>query len=190
MLKKKLNSFLRISIFITMTIVTFFIFMTQTSKVYCNDDEMQKQQLIPIYSLWSEEIKGHMVTTDPKEKDILQNSLKWNYAGIEGYIFKTQQPDTVPLLRYYNAKIKDHYCTSDEEFKKLAPKFGYHYEGLLGYIYKTQHPDTVPFYQFYSEVRQDHFITSDVDFFKYARQFGGYENKGIEGYIFKTAEIK
>lgn len=190
MLKEKLSSFLKIPLFIVMFIAAFFISMMGSSRIYCNDAEMQKQKLVPIYRLWSETTKDHMVTTSSEEKDRLQNSLKWNYEGIEGYIYETQEPGTAPLYRYYNEKTKDHYCTSNEEFEKLAPNLGYHYESTLGYIYKTQQPNTVPFYQFYSEVRQDHFVTSDADFFKFARQFGGYENKGIEGYILKISKVK
>jgi len=190
MLKEKLSSFLRIPIFIVMFIAVFFISMMGSSRIYCNDAEMQKQKLVPVYRLWNEKPKDHMVTTSSEEKDMLQNSLKYNYEGIEGYIYETQQPDTVPLYRYYDEKIGDHYCTSNEGFKKLALNLGYHYEGILGYIYKIQQPNTVPFYQFYSEVRQDHFITSDADFFKFARQFGGYNNEGIEGYILKIPKVK
>jgi len=175
---------------ILMFISAFFISLLGSSRIYCNDAEMQKQELVPVYRLWNEKTKDHMVTASLEEKDRLQNSLKWNYEGKEGYIYKTQQPNTAPLNRYYNGTTKDHYCTSNEEFKKAAFKSGYHYETTLGYIYKIQQPNTVPFYQFYSEVRQDHFITSDADFFKFARQFGGYENKGIEGYIVEKSRSK
>jgi len=190
MLKEKLNSFLKISIFVIIFIVAFFISMMKTTRVYCNDGEMQKPKLLPIYRLWSPKIKDHLLTTSAKEKDMLQNSLKWNYEGIEGYLYETQQPNTVPLYRYYNPIIRDHGWTIYETARAKFSKQGYHFESILGYVFQTQQSNTIPLYQFYSNVRQDHFITSDKKFFKYAKQFGGYDYQSTEGYIFKTAEVK
>lgn len=184
MLKEKLDSFLKISIFIFVLIIAFFASKIGANRAYCDDSGLQKRELIPIYILWNGKTEDHIATTDIE--DLKLNSQGWNYEGIIGYIYNIQQPGTIPLYRYYNdkGKLKDHYWTTDESFKRLAPIHGYHYEMILGYIYKTQQPDTVPLYQFYSKTRKDHFTTTAFNFFQYAKEFGDYDYIGIEGYIF------
>jgi len=172
-----------ILVFILLLIAASFICQIGVTRAYCSDTGMQKPKLIPVYILWNSKDKDHILTTDPKEKDKLVNTSDCIYPGIGCYIFQTQQPNTVPLYRYYKPET-DHYCTTDEGFKKRAPTLGYNYEGILGYIYKTQQPNTVPFKQFYNELLYDHLLITDEYVIKYEKTFD-YKFKTIEGYVFK-----
>ena len=178
-----------ISVFILLLIAVSFICQIGITRAYCSDSGMQKPKLIPVYRIWSPRTGDHVLTTDPKERDMILASIPDStYEGIECYIFQTQQPNTVPLYRYYKLN-DDHYCTTDEGLKKLAPMLGYNYEGIIGYVYKTQQPNTVPLKQFYSEVINDHFLIIDANLNKLEKRFG-YKFEVIEGYVFKTDQAQ
>ncbi len=187
MFKAKFHVFSEIPIFILLLIINLLISQAGATRAYCNAGEIQNKKITPLYRLWSDKEKDHMLTARSKEKDILQKTMQWNYEGIEGYVYETQQPDTIPLYRYYNPTTKDHCCTTRAKFKMPESNSSYNYDGIIGYIYKIPHPNTVPLYQFYSPVRQDCFVTTDFHFLKYAKQFG-YNSEGIEGFVLKTEE--
>ena len=54
---------------------------------------------------------NHCVTTNP---DISINFPSFSFLQVEGYIFKEQIPETVPLYEYYNDIVFDHYRTNKD----------------------------------------------------------------------------
>ncbi|WP_441902957.1 hypothetical protein [Pedobacter psychrotolerans] len=55
----------------------------------------------------------------------------YHLEGVEGYIYKSEFPGTVPLYRYYN--WTEHYYTT------VSGSYpGYHSEEIEGYLYKTK----------------------------------------------------
>lgn len=56
----------------------------------------------------------------------------WTYEGALGNIFISQQPETVPLYRYYRGSNEDHYYSTVN-----AVPAGYVSEGIQGYVYNS-----------------------------------------------------
>jgi len=55
--------------------------------------------------------------------------------GITGYIFPTQETQTVPLYRSYQPSVFDHFYTVDKsESDNSVTKLSYSYEGITGYV--------------------------------------------------------
>jgi len=83
--------------------------------------------------------------------------------------FFTQEPNTVPIYRYWNGK--DHYYT-----KTPGLYSGYVDEGIEFNAFATQQPNTVPIYQYWNG--KDHY---------YSRSSvtpSGYIKEGIEFYAY------
>ena len=81
------------------------------------------------------------------------NSLE----GVIGKIFKTQQPQTFPLYRYWKTYGGGgHFYILNEQV--TIP--GLLYERIAGYAYSTQQPNTIPVYRFYSNQYNNHFYTT------------------------------
>lgn len=69
------------------------------------------------------------------------------------------QASAVPLYRYWNAGIGDHfYTTAWSELE--SGKNGWVYEGVQCYVFTQQQPGTVPLYRYWSQKAGDHFYTT------------------------------
>ena len=85
----------------------------------------------------------------------------WNIMLPMGYIYRTQQPGTVRLIRYFNAVNTDHFYTVID----YGPNIGdWKKEGTAGYVYPPSGgpPGTVPLYRFWNDAPgvEDHFYTT------------------------------
>ncbi|WP_237762907.1 hypothetical protein [Paenibacillus sp. A3] len=99
----------------------------------------------------------------------------YTYQGIQGYVFREQQPDTTPFYRYYNGT--DHFYT----VSYLGSRYNdYSLEGTEGYIYAQPHNGTTPLFRYYNGT--DHYYTTDFNELRSGSN--GYTLEGIEGYIF------
>lgn len=95
-------------------------------------------------------------------------------------------PGGIPLYRYYNKGIVDHYYTTS--WRALGNgNYGYSFEGIECKIYPNQKPGTVPLYRYWN-FRDNHFYTTNAKEIGTTRsgQFGkhGYQYEGIAGYCY------
>jgi hypothetical protein len=66
----------------------------------------------------------------------------------------------VPLYRYWNAQIPDHFYTTD--WTELGGgKFAWVFEQVACYVHARQAPGTVPLYRYWNSQLGDHFYTVD-----------------------------
>jgi len=86
----------------------------------------------------------HLYTTDPNEIGPTTIGGLGNHGytceGVLGYISQQPIPGTVPVYRYWNVNVSDHfYTTNADEIGTTQPgtsgKFGYVFESILGYAY-------------------------------------------------------
>lgn len=94
---------------------------------------------IPIYRLYKSQDKNSFYTTSLEElqekvnKGFKYDNLKTSY--IQGYIYKNEEPGTVPLYRLYKGKDKNSfYTTSFNEVKYMQDKGFLIDNGKSGYI--------------------------------------------------------
>jgi hypothetical protein len=94
--------------------------------------------------------------------------------------------DVIPLSRYWNAALTDHYYTTERNDYGAAI-FGYEYEGSEGQLFADRETGTVPMHQFWcGDAREDHFYTlaeSEAE----TVEASGCDYEGIAGYAFPTA---
>jgi Repeat of unknown function (DUF5648) len=133
----------------------------------------------------------HFYTTSQPEANNAVTNLNFLYEGIAGYLYPQQQPNTVPLYRYYNPHNGDHFYTiSLPEGQNAVAHGGYNAEGttpIAGYLYPQQQPNTVPFYRYYNSHNGDHFYTTSLPEGINAASHLGYKDEDIAGYLYGTA---
>lgn len=104
----------------------------------------QVERSVPLYRYWKNTVKDHFYTTHAEEIGTITPGKIGNHGytseGIVGYCFPTQQPDTVPLYRYWNPKNSDHFYTTNgmQEIDTVTPRetgnHGYISEGIVCYV--------------------------------------------------------
>ena len=71
---------------------------------------------VPLYRYYSSSAVDHFYTTNANEIGVTTAGLTGNHGytseGVLGYCFDTYQPDTVPLYKYYQPEIEDHFYTT------------------------------------------------------------------------------
>lgn len=98
--------------------------------------------------------------------------------GITGYVYASQQPNTVAIYRWYNPTSHDHFYTADPD-GELAPQ-NYNYEGIAWYMFNQRQVNTVALYRWYNSATGDHFYTADA-----SGELGppAYTSEGVLGYM-------
>lgn len=91
--------------------------------------------------------------------------------GTAGYVFQTQQPNTLPIYRYWNGQVSDHFYTFNQ-----ATYPGYVLESIAGYAFASQTPDNIPIFQYFHSGLQDHFYT------QFGTNAAGYVLQGVAWY--------
>jgi hypothetical protein len=113
--------------------------------------------------------------------------LGFSAEGITGYIFPTQEAQTVPLYRSYQPSILDHFYTVDKaESDNAVAKLGYVYEGITGYVFPPSGSDcrgAAPWYRAYNPTITDHFYTMSAPEMDNAVANLGYSREGIAAYL-------
>jgi hypothetical protein len=124
----------------------------------------------PVYRFWSKKHKGHFFTASEEEKNLVINKYDdyvWKYEGVGYNVFKTQQPGTVPVYRFWSAKNKHHFYTASEEEKNLVinkyDDYVWKYEGIAWYTYPSKQDNTVPLYRFWHPTNKSHFYTTSEE---------------------------
>lgn len=90
---------------------------------------------------------------------------------------------TVPLYRYWNSKISDHFYTTN--WSELGGgNYGWGFEETQCYVYPTQEPGTVPLYRYWNGAIGDHFYTTNWNELGSGRS--GYAYEGIQCYVYPS----
>jgi hypothetical protein len=91
---------------------------------------------------------------------------------------------TVPLYRYWNSNISDHFYTTNWADLGTS-KFGYKFEETQCYVFATQQPGSVPLYRYWNNTIGDHFYTTNWAELGAGRS--GYTYERIQCYVFASA---
>ena len=150
-------------------------------------DTASNQNLILLKLFWSA-ARGDNFTTATTQGEQDARSAGYAYVRAEGYIFRNQQPGTVPLKLYWSALRGDNLTTATAQGEQFAQRAGYTYVRVEGYIYQAQQPGTYPLKNYWSDARADCFSTATAEG-DWAAQQAQYRYTGIEGYVFPTSII-
>ncbi len=151
-------------------------------------EQEQLPQTLPLYGLVGrEEGLGHYVTTDYNDYKAKVGTVashgEYLLGVIPGYVYKEQQPDTIPLYRVYNPTTHD-YRVVGKSYNQVLGQ-GYQEDALLGYVYANQAPHTKPIYLMYNDETKDSTIqTTDNE--RIIAQQMGYNYLSIEGYVLES----
>jgi Papain family cysteine protease/Repeat of unknown function (DUF5648) len=86
----------------------------------------------------------------------------------------------VPLYRYWNPGIADHFYTTN--WSELgAGRYGWNYEGIQCYVLAAQVAGTVPLYRYWNSSIGDHFYTTSWSELGAGRY--GWRYEGIQCYV-------
>ncbi len=114
-----------------------------------------------------------------------QNAAVASNSSVNGevdlYYHVSTAPDVpVPLYRYWNPKIADHFYTTN--WAELgAGKYGWVYEGIQCYVHAKALLQTVPLYRYWNPQIGDHFYTTNWKELGSGKYGWGYE--GIQCYV-------
>lgn len=121
---------------------------------------------VRLYRYWSGAGSDHFYSSN--WSDLQSGNSGWNYEWVQCRILPAYQspdnnpphPGAVPLYRYWNPQISDHFYTTDWNELGVG-RFGWSLEKIEGYVFSTQLPGTVPLYRYWSASSSDHFYTTD-----------------------------
>ena len=97
----------------------------------------------------------------------------------------TRPSGTVPLYRYWNPNVTDHFYTGD--FNELGwVGSGWEFGWIEAYMYPTQESGTVPLYQYWNPTVGDHFYTTNYN--ELGAGAYGWSYNRIVGYIYPSQQ--
>ncbi|MDM8569671.1 CAP domain-containing protein, partial [Thiotrichales bacterium HSG1] len=110
---------------------------------------------VPVYRFWSDNKQVHFFTTSAEEKDWIMNNFStksWNYERISWYVYKTEQPNTIPVYRFWSDTFQGHLFTADvDEKNRYESDPNWTYERIAFYTPNTlidlENTDTTNFQQ-------------------------------------------
>jgi subtilisin family serine protease len=112
---------------------------------------------------------GRVVNPGPGSPNLLLYSIFGTSSG------------TVPLYRYWNPSIGDHFYTTD--FNELGyGASGWGFERIECHVYTQQAPGTVPLYRYWNPSIGDHFYTTDFNELGYGAS--GWSFERVECYVY------
>lgn len=103
----------------------------------------------------------------------------YNNEGIQCYVFKDPEHNTIPIFRYYNGQ--EHFYTSAAA-ELSNPRSGFWFEEVQFYAYPTQVEGTVPLYR--ANGPNGHLYTTDIN--EINRPRSGVHLENIMCYVFPT----
>jgi Secretion system C-terminal sorting domain/Repeat of unknown function (DUF5648) len=104
-----------------------------------------------------------------------------SYVGVAFNANYDIVPGTIPIYRYYNPAVVNHFYTKTRLVNPVGT-YGLNYEGIEFYAYNYQASGTIPVYRYYSPSLQNHFYTTNFSI--YGSGGSGYNYEGIEFYAF------
>ena len=106
-----------------------------------------------------------------------------NRPNLRQMIGTVSPPTTVPLHRYWNSEIGDHFYTTN--WAELGTgKYGWRYEGIQCHVLPAPRAGTVPLYRYWNAVVGDHFYTTNWAELGSGRSGWVYER--IECHVYPT----
>jgi subtilisin family serine protease len=95
----------------------------------------------------------------------------------------TRPAGTVPLYRYWNPSVTDHYYTTN--FNELGwTGSGWEFNWIECYIYPTQAAGTVPLYEYWNPTVGDHYYT--INYNELGAGAYGWTYQTVAGYVYPT----
>ncbi|KAF9459768.1 hypothetical protein BDZ94DRAFT_1224323 [Collybia nuda] len=139
---------------------------------------------VEVLSIFNPTVVDHFYTTNASEIQQLTDFYGYESEGTStGFIFLTEQPDTVPLFRLYSLGAADHmYTTSTQVRDHAVKRLGYFVEGILGFVYTEDGPGRLPFFGLHNPNRIDHYYTTSADQRDDAAK-NGWNVEGGVGYL-------
>ena len=118
-------------------------------------------------------MSDHLYTNDIDEIGMATKYQVGRYSyiseGTECLLYTKQVKGSVPLHRYWNGGIDDHFYTTDPDeigvtTPGVAGKYGYISEGVVGYCFPkaVAGKELVPLHRYWKESFSDHFYTNDA----------------------------
>lgn len=175
--------------------------------IQCYVSPYRRPDTVPLYRYFNQRIADHFYTT----KWIGKNPNGWRFEGIQAYVhprptgkdgkspsdtsgsgdgkseFASGGDDiakVVPLYRYWNDEIKDHFYTTNWDTLKNGVR-GWKYDGIQAYVYNQQKQGTVPFYRYWNPRTGDHFYTTSNKELKDSQE---WKYQGITAYVYSTPD--
>ena len=99
---------------------------------------------VPLYQYYKKEVEDHFYTTNSQEIGTTTpghiGNDGYKFERIAGYCYSTPTEYTVPLYRYWNPQISDHFYTTNSAdigttIYGQTGKHGYISEGIACYVY-------------------------------------------------------
>ena len=88
-----------------------------------------------MYRLKSTHTKDTWYTFDYASVQYAINKWGEQYGGIDGYLYSSEQPNTIPLYRLKSTHTKDTWYTTDYATVQYAQaEWGEQYGGIDGYV--------------------------------------------------------
>jgi hypothetical protein len=98
-----------------------------------------------------------------------------------------RSPGTVPLYRYWNGGISDHFYTTN--WSELgAGRYGWEFEETQCYVFPSQVAGSVPLHRYWNGSAGDHFYTTNWN--ELGAGKSGYVYEGVQCYVFPNLGVK
>ena len=137
--------------------------------------------LVPLKLYWNG-VTGDNYTTASPEGEAAALAAGYAFVRVEGRIYATEMPGTVPLVAYWSAGRQDA-MSATAVGAPAALGAGYQQHRIEGWIYPSQAPGTVPLNNWWNAQREDNFQTATAAGDADARG-SGYGFAWTEGYVF------
>ena len=146
----------------------FYLYNQHIAKHMFSDAGVPK--FAPLYRYWKPTARDHFYTTKIQEIGTAVPGRNGNHGytseGIVAVVRAEPAPGTMPLYRYWQGAVADHfYTTNRNEIGTITPgvvgKHGYQSEGIAGFCFPAQYPNTVPLYRYWNGAAYDHFYTTN-----------------------------
>merc|ERR1712157_582751 len=114
----------------------------------------------------------------------------YNYEGIGFYLVEDGRDGAVPLYRYYQDEVQNHFYTTNVAeigvvVTGLKGRHGYVYEGNIGYCYPEakKKADMVPLHRF-STAGNHHYTINKIEFNNLLRE-SAWNYEGVQCYVYE-----
>lgn len=129
---------------------------------------------VPLYRYENQSTKEVLLSATPWEL-----SNQWVRKETVGVVYDQQYAGVVPLYRYVNAGIGDHFYTTDyNELRDGAA--GWVARGVGAYVYDHEVPNAIPLYRFSNPQAKHYFTTNRAE----GESKPGYYFERIAAWIF------
>lgn len=149
----------------------------------------RNSDLVPLFTTYNDERKDFATGTWESFRGPSSPDAPYRTAYVEGWVFRDQAPDTVPLDLYFHAGRGDYVLVAHAVTRHNAMLANYVRVGTHGYVYQNPQPGTVPLKLMWHADREDNYMAAlDRRGFKAATALG-YVTAHDEGHVFVPEEL-